>query len=475
MSLGFSRAGFKVIGSVENNSIAVRTHAINFFKTHKPDIIEKHTIPYDITQLTPKDFMQKVLASDEPRNLVDIVVGGPPCQAFARIGRAKLREIMQHPEAFLQDERASLYLHYLEYVEYFRPLVVVMENVPDIMNFGGTNVAEEIAISLDDLGYTSRYTILNSAFYGVPEMRQRFYLIGFRNDLNIIPTFPPCTHYIALPQGYGNAHMVALSGVTQPTLFDNGATHYVDPPFPSEELPKAISVKDAINDLPTIDVNNIKRGARKFDTLALYRDDVEVSEYARQMRQWPGFESIEGVLDHVTRYLPRDYKIFKEMRHGDQYPEAFQLAQGMFKKALASYERKYGRKLNKEDQEYQELKSVYIPPYDPGKFPNKWRKMEPDMPARTLTAHIGKDTYSHIHYDSMQSRVISVREAARLQSFPDGFKFEGAMNAAFRQIGNAVPPLQAYALALHLKKLLKQVEQPNKVQSANGLHSVTEY
>src|SRR5262249_56855384 len=90
-------------------------------------------------------------------------------------------------------------------------------------------------------------------------------------------------------------------------------------------------------------------------------------------------------------------------------------------------------------------------PYDDGKFPNKWRKMEPDLPARTLMAHLGKDSYSHIHYDSAQARTISVREAARLQSFPDGFVFCGAMNAAFRQIGNAVPPLLARALAASIK------------------------
>jgi DNA (cytosine-5)-methyltransferase 1 len=94
-----------------------------------------------------------------------------------------------------------------------------------------------------------------------------------------------------------------------------------------------------------------------------------------------------------------------------------------------------------------ELKARFIPPYDPAKFPNKWRKMEPDKPARTLMAHLGKDSYSHIHYDSEQARTISVREAARLQSFPDGFRFSGTMNPAFRQIGNAVPPLLSVAIA----------------------------
>ena len=76
-----------------------------------------------------------------------------------------------------------------------------------------------------------------------------------------------------------------------------------------------------------------------------------------------------------------------------------------------------------------------------------WWKLRENGPARTLMAHIGKDTYSHIHYDSAQGRVISVREAARLQSFPDGFAFCGTKNRAFRQIGNAVPPIPPPRLA----------------------------
>ncbi|MBH8551288.1 DNA cytosine methyltransferase [Nostocaceae cyanobacterium CENA357] len=106
-----------------------------------------------------------------------------------------------------------------------------------------------------------------------------------------------------------------------------------------------------------------------------------------------------------------------------------------------------GIKVEFNSVEFYDLKKKIVPPYDPFKFPNKWRKIEADKPARTLMAHLGKDTYSHIHYDSIQARTISVREAARLQSFPDGFTFVGTMNSAFRQIGNAVPPLLAKAIA----------------------------
>lgn len=179
MSLGFAYAGFNLLGGVEFDPTAIRTHAKNFFRDADKATLERHATPHDITQFPPDQFMQEILQADDPAGLVDVIVGGPPCQAFARIGRAKLREILDHPEAFLTDVRANLYLHYLEYVEFFRPLAVIMENVPDIMNFGGKNIAEEIAISLDDIGYESRYTILNSAFYGIPQMRQRFFFNGY--------------------------------------------------------------------------------------------------------------------------------------------------------------------------------------------------------------------------------------------------------------------------------------------------------
>lgn len=81
--------------------------------------------------------------------------------------------------------------------------------------------------------------------------------------------------------------------------------------------------------------------------------------------------------------------------------------------------------------------------------------MEPNQPSRTLMAHLGKDGYSHIHYDKEQARVLSVREAARLQSFPDTFVFSGSMNAGYKQVGNAVPPLLSFAIARHLLSKLE--------------------
>jgi DNA (cytosine-5)-methyltransferase 1 len=236
------------------------------------------------------------------------------------------------------------------------------------------------------------------------------------------------------------------------------ATGYVPPPRPTPGLLPAVTASEALEDLPRITAHLeglMKRGARRFDMVQPYRLDKGISSYARLMRTWPEFRAAQGVSDHVIRSLPRDYAIFRRMNPGDQYPEAFALAERMLKERVTQVQRRNGPLTT---AEVEALRRMIVPPYDATKFPNKWRKMEADAPARTLMAHLGKDGYSHIHYDSAQARTISVREAARLQSFPDGFAFEGTMNPAFRQIGNAVPPLMALALAKEIRRGLKEVK-----------------
>jgi DNA (cytosine-5)-methyltransferase 1 len=237
------------------------------------------------------------------------------------------------------------------------------------------------------------------------------------------------------------------------------ACNYVEPPEPACPLPPAVTAFEAIGDLPEIRARELlksgvlKRGAHRLDQPVSYHRDRPVSAYAREMKGWPGFEAGTGISDHVIRYLPRDYEIFARMNPGDQYPQAHDHALALFEERLVKAGHQ-GQIITAGSAEYDELRRSVVPPYDHTKFPNKWRKMWRDMPARTIMAHLGKDSYSHIHYDSDQARTISVREAARLQSFPDGFVFEGAMNQAFQQIGNAVPPLMAFALAKVMMKTL---------------------
>ncbi len=185
------------------------------------------------------------------------------------------------------------------------------------------------------------------------------------------------------------------------------------------------------------------------------------------MRSWSGYEGGPAIHDQVIRYLPRDYQLFAGLKAGDQYPEAWRYAVSLFETRLEE-RRKAGEVVEEGTAEWTELRDSIVPPYDASKFPNKWRKMERDRPARTLLAHLGKDGYSHIHYDSKQARPISVREAARLQSFPDGFVFSGTMNPAFRQIGNAVPPLLAKQIGLSLKSQLTAVADEAGVRKMAG-------
>ena len=198
----------------------------------------------------------------------------------------------------------------------------------------------------------------------------------------------------------------------------------------------------------------MKRGARRFTDMIPYRQDVAPSAYAQRMREWEGFESQGGIADHVIRSLPRDYKIFRRMNPGDEYPAAYRHAEMLFEEHLAALNAKGQAPVNG-SAAWTAERAKFVPPYDPGKFPNKWWKLRKDGPVRTIMAHIGKDSYSHIHYEDEQARTISVREAARLHSFPDGFVFEGTMNPAFRQIGNAVPPLMSKALATVLYQALE--------------------
>jgi DNA (cytosine-5)-methyltransferase 1 len=105
-------------------------------------------------------------------------------------------------------------------------------------------------------------------------------------------------------------------------------------------------------------------------------------------------------------------------------------------------------------REYQATRRKIVPPYDATKFVDKWCRLNPNKPSRTIVAHLSVDTYSHIH--PWEPRGLSVREAARLQSFPDDFQFWGSIQDAFKQIGNAVPPLLATQIAQTLAQQLKQ-------------------
>ena len=440
LSLGFQSAGFQIVAAMEIDHHAAKTHSNNFFVNAPENERMLHAKPRDITKIEPKELI-KEFGLGSLSEAIDVIIGGPPCQAYARVGRAKLREIADHPEAFKIDPRANLYLRYLYYVSQLKPLALLMENVPDILNHGGHNIVQEMVETLDGMGYHAKYSLLNSAHHGVPQMRDRVFMIAFRKELKAEISFPIATNRCQLPVGYTGTRSVALKLINMFT-----GSGYEPPDIGHNDLPPAVTALEAIGDLPAITLHKegkLKRGARRFNDLELYRKIPfdNLAPYAKKMRTWPGFEGGEGVFDHVIRCLPRDTEIFEKMQQGDEYPAAHRVAEKLFEETARNKHLRHGTTA------WKTLHRAMVPPYPVNSFPNRWWKLKADAPVRTLMAHIGKDTYSHIHFDGTQGRVISVREAARLQSFPDGFTFAGTMNPAFRQIGNAVPPLMAKEIA----------------------------
>jgi len=184
-----------------------------------------------------------------------------------------------------------------------------------------------------------------------------------------------------------------------------------------EPAPRRTTLRDAIGDLPELKVVATERvGERKID----YRKPRKISDFADEMRKG----ATRGVIwDHMTRRVRADdYRIFQVMDSTTKYSQLQE-------------------KLDEEEREYQR--------YSPDKYTDKYKKLAWDELSRTITAHIAKDGYWYIHPE--QLRTLTVREAARVQTFPDRFRFAGTRSDAFRQIGNAVPPLLGEAAAEVLK------------------------
>jgi DNA (cytosine-5)-methyltransferase 1 len=447
MSLGFDRAGFRSDISIEIDDNARKSHEINFGGC------KEYKSFSDITIVSPSEAVAHLEGTDEEK--IDIVIGGPPCQAFSRLGRARLWQLAGKKMAHAEDTRATMYQYYLEYINQLKPIAFVMENVREIGKYCGRNIAEEISIYAESLGYNIRYSLLNAVWYGVPQLRERAVIIGIHKSLEIIPSFPQITHEHVIPNGYSTSR----NGKSE-LQFLTPNDHFVDNHENRKVRRGAVCLSEAFIDLPPIYSHltepKSSRKPQNPDKETIYLSLN--SEYTRIMKNWPRFgNKAKTFSGHIIRKTPRDYNTFKYMPEGGMYPDAVKTALSLFDKKIKELELRRKIEIKENSKLWKEIYKEIIPPYPVDKYPNKFRKLWKDQPSRTLPAHIGKDAYSHIHFDSDQGRGISLREAARIQSFPDGFKFYGSMNSQLKQIGNAVPPLLAYAIAKNLKNLIEKL------------------
>lgn len=384
LSEGFYKLGYKALAHVEIDKYCCETlrERMKYYGYSSEDV-DKSVIHQDITSEAVINQLHNAVGDHS----VDLIIGGPPCQAYSSAGRARDFNGMK------KDPRNFLFEHYVKILNEFLPKFFVFENVTGILT---ANVNNELIINkvFAELGKnykladTSRLEF-NTAEYGVPQTRRRIIIMGIRNDLSIMPE----------------------------ELYDSlKKTHYLPEQHPeSSKLKKFVSVREAIGDLPVIPQGN-KQKIMPFS----YSDETDFISWVKS--------DSDKLYDHVCRTQnATDTERYQEMARNHW----------TFEELL----------LHRPDLQHEKQRV----------FGNSYVVQSWDNPARTIIAHLCKDGNQFIHPDYEQGRSISVREAARLQSFPDDFRFCGAMTQQFKQIGNAVPPLFAYHIAKSLKKFLSKV------------------
>ncbi len=288
-------------------------------------------------------------------------------------------------------------MEYLKYVEYFRPEIFVIENVPNfITKYKGEIFNEAIRI-IKDIGKDKNgegiYTVdmpvqvLNSVYYGVPQTRRRMMLVAHKKK-GVKFNYPKHTHY-----------------------YDQDDISLI------EKLKPFVSMGEAIFDLPKI-TDNWRVSEVK------YSKNDNLTEYQKIMRENNLNNTVKNNICRMSN--DRAKQVFSYMKQGDIYMD-----------------------LPKEVRN--------ILPFREDIFPDRLKRLVADQPSWTIIAHIGMDGYMYIH--PTECRTLSVREAARIQSFPDDFEFVGNQQQTYVQVGNAVPPLLGKAIGNSLIEYLDKINK----------------
>jgi DNA (cytosine-5)-methyltransferase 1 len=372
LSEGFREAGYRIIATVDNDKWGCET--LNYNLAAEGTIV----VQGDIENLTI-------------RGRVDVVVGGPPCQSFSRIGKPKISHLINHNgrKRFIDENRNRLYKHFVRAVCAIRPQYFVMENVPGILSFQHGRVKDQVLGDFERAGYSTDVFVVNSLDHGIPQTRKRAVFIG--NRLGARNPFP------------ARSHFDPASGF-QAQIYES-----------IDGLRPYLTVFDAISDLPPLEPS---QGRDEMD----YPPVSELTSYQRWAR-----EGATKLYNHVARgHSKRDRELFRLLEPGG--------------------------------------KLIDLPrdlrPYRSDIFEDKIRKQRWDRPSTAILAHMQKDGLMYVHPAREQARSFTPREAARLQSFHDKYRFIGPMTQQFKQIGNAVPPLAAKAMALAIKPMLEPLKSP---------------
>ncbi|XCF06754.1 DNA (cytosine-5-)-methyltransferase [Tamlana crocina] len=394
LSEGFIKAGFKPIAHVEIDKKACDTLETRLIY-HKLNSEKKLDSYYDYISesISRNDFLEKFgtpeisnsvinipIGGDNNKIIfdkidklakgkeIDLIVGGPPCQAYSLVGRSRDKNRMKN------DPRNFLYKEYAKFLKKYEPKVFVFENVMGLITAEKGSYFKNMQAYFKRIGYELDYTIQKSEHFGVLQKRRRIILIGWKKGLNF-------------------------------------------------EYPKFNKVQEKFNLSQILsDLKKLKPGEQN-----------NVTKYIGPTTSYlEKFELRNGV-DFVTQHIARPHN----------------------ERDLSIYKIAINKWLKKSERlKYPDLPSTLKTHKNEKSFVDRFKVVDINGLSHTMVAHIAKDGHHYIYPDTKQVRSISVREAARIQSFPDDFFFEGGRTAAFRQIGNAVPPLMAFTIAISIKEQL---------------------
>lgn len=396
LSEGFRQEGYDILAHVEMDKSACNTlktrEAYYFLKENNLLDIYKNYLLANITREelynnVPQEVLDKVIEAEISNKTipnifkqiddvlendsVDLIIGGPPCQAYSTAG------ISRDPDRMKNDPRNYFYRYYIRFLRKYQPKMFVFENVRGILTAQEGKVYKNIRRNLSNAGYKMDYQILNAKDFGVSQVRERVIIIGWKKDIDF--EYPDFDLQIESP-----------------------------------------TIKELFKDLPKMNAGESVNGKGKY----VLKKNTSIEGI--RLNDW----------NILTQHISRP--------NNENDLEIYRLVVDAWNN-------------EKRSLKYNELPSRLITHKNSDSFLDRYKMVRNEFLAHTVVAHISKDGHHFIHPDIEQNRSLTVREAARIQSFPDDFYFEDSRTAAFKQIGNAVPPLMAKQIAKKLKKELHQV------------------
>ena len=420
-------------------------------------------------ELGSKDFTQtdldRLIRKKIDKSKIWVLIGGPPCQAYSIVGRSRLSRLRKNdPRRFENDERHYLYQHYLKILANHEPPVFVMENVKGMLSskINGCRIIDKILCDLSQpkINGNLKYNlysfvkksdqrtssgdqpqnvnnyIIKAERYGIPQTRHRVIILGVRQDIDVKPRILKECRRVTLRETISDLPRIR-----------SGVSFRGDP-----DLSWSDTIRTIMNKLPAdkkkhwlmpILAMNLNDLDDSLSTGGLYLKYKKVKPY-KQISKWCRSENIQGVCNHEAKtHMPSDlHRYF----FSASYTNMLESKKNYRSPLLADFPKILlpdHKNINKEN-----IKETI--------FDDRFRVQVWDEPATTITSHISKDGHYYIHPDYRQCRSLTVREAARVQTFPDSYIFLGSKTSQYSQVGNAVPPLLAQKLADIVADLLER-------------------